>query len=299
LSETRDHAKRVDRRAKQLGYGRSLPELGASIAGTLVGQVFAFSKAPLDLIRGDSGAEKLVRNARDECASEALEIAMYQAIEEFARKLGDKPTAELAANIRSDEERALADLRKAIPTLVDDVYRTEVEGRDTYDPTTTGAARDIKRAGRSARRTGREAAREAAAEVRGTARQARKIPGVARAEGEIKGVVASASDLPISGYDKLSAEEIIAKLTELSQIDLSKIDAYERRHDNRKTVFDRIASLRADEPWPGYDELTVEEIREVLADADDGTTKKVADYERRHKHRQGVLDTVERELAHH
>jgi hypothetical protein len=111
--------------------------------------------------------------------------------------------------------------------------------------------------------------------------------------------VASASDLPISGYDTLSAEEIIAKLTELSQIDLSKIDAYERRHDNRKTVFDRIASLRADEPWPGYDELTVEEIREVLADADDGTTKKVADYERRHKHRQGVLDTVERELAHH
>jgi hypothetical protein len=64
-------------------------------------------------------------------------------------------------------------------------------------------------------------------------------------------------------------------------------------------VLDRIASLRGDEPWPGYDELTVDEIRTVLSDADETTTKKVADYERRHKQRQGVLDAVERELAHH
>jgi ferritin-like metal-binding protein YciE len=299
LSETRDHAKRVEQRAKELGYGRSLPEIGIGLAQMLFGQAFALSKAPLDLIRGDSGADKLVRNARDECASEALEIAMYDAIEELAKKLGDETTAELAANIRSDEERVLAQLRKAIPTLVDDVFRTEVEGADTYDASSTGAAREVKRATRAARRTGQETAREAAAEVRGTARQARKIPGVARAEGELKGVVASESDLAISSYDKLSAEEIVAKLPELSQIDLSKIDAYERRHANRKTVLDRISGLRADEPWPGYDELTVDEIRAVLSDSDEATAKKVAEYERRHKQRQGVLEAVERELAHH
>jgi ferritin-like metal-binding protein YciE len=298
LSETHDHATRVERRAKQLGYGRSLPQVGISVAETLVSQALALSKAPLDLIRGDSGSEKLVRNARDECASEAMEIAMYDAIEEFARKLGDEPTAELAASIRSDEERALAEVRKAIPTLTDDVFTAEVEGKDPYDPTRTGAARDIKRAARTVRRSGREAAEEATSEVRSTARQARKIPGVARAEGEVKGIVASESDLAIANYDKLSAEEIIHKLSELSQIDLSKIDAYERRHQNRKTVLDRIASLRADEPWPGYDELTVDEIREVLSEADESTAKKVADYERRHKDRQGVLGAVERELAH-
>jgi hypothetical protein len=261
--------------------------------------MFALYKAPLDLLRGDSGAEKLVRNARDECASEALEIAMYEAIEEFARKLGDDTTAELAANIRGDEERMLEELRGAIPTLVDDVYRAEVEGVDTYDPSTTGAARDLKRAGRAARNSGREAAREAASQVRSTARQARKVPGVARAEGEIKGAVASESDLAIPNYDKLSAEEIVGRLPELSQIDLSKIDAYERRHANRKTILDRIHSLRAEEPWPGYDELTVDEIREVLSGADEDTARRVAEYERRHKHRQGVLDAVERELAHH
>jgi ferritin-like metal-binding protein YciE/uncharacterized protein (DUF433 family) len=299
LSETRDHAKRVDRRAKQLGYERSLPQLGVSIAETLAGQALALSKAPLDLLRGDSGAEKLLRNARDECASEAMEIAIYDAIEEFARKLGDEPTAELAASIRSEEERALANVREAIPKLAGDLFRTVVEGKDTYDPTRTGAARDVKRATRTVRKTSREAAQEAAAELRGTARQARKIPGVARAEGEIKGVVASESDLAIANYDKLSAEEIIHRLPELSQIDISKIDAYERRHQDRKTVLDRIAGLRADEPWPGYDELTVNEIREVLSEADDSTAKLLASYERRHKRRQGVLEAAERELAHH
>jgi len=299
LSETRDHAKRIERRAKQLGYGRSLPEIGLGLAETLFGQAIALTKAPFDLIRGDSGADRLVRNARDECASEAMEIAMYDAIEAFARQLDDESTAKLAADIRADEERVLAELREAIPALVDDVYRSEVEGADTYDISRTGAARDVKRAARTARKTGRETAREAATDVRGTARQARKIPGVARAEGELKGLVASESDLPVANYDQLSAEEIIAKLPELSQIDLSKIDAYERRHADRKTVLDRIAGLRADEPWPGYDELTVEEIREVLSGTEEETAKKVADYERRHKQRQGVLQAAERELAHH
>jgi ferritin-like metal-binding protein YciE len=298
LSETRDHANRVERRANELGYGRSWPEIGVGMAQTLLGQLLALSKAPLDVFRGDSGADKLVRNARDECASEALEIAMYDAIEDFARELGDVSTAELAADIRADEERVLGQLRDAIPTLVHDVFRTEVEGVDTFDVSKTGAAREVKRAVRTARRTTREAAQEASAEVRGTARQARKIPGVARAEGELKGMVASESDLPIASYEKLSAEEIIAKLPELSQIDLSKIDSYERRHANRKTVLDRIASLRADEPWPGYDELTVDDIRLVLSEADEAMSKAVADYERRHKDRQGVHDAVVRELAH-
>jgi len=299
LSETRQHAKRVERRANELGHGRSLPRLGAGMVQGLLGQILAVSMSPLDLIRGDSGADKLLRNARDECASEALEIAIYDVIEEFARKIGDETTAELAVSIRADEERALAELREAIPALVGDVVRSEVEGEDTYDPSRTAAARDLKRTGRNVAKNGRRFARDAASEVRGTTRQARKIPGVAHVEGEIRGAVASEGDLAISNYDKLTAEEIIDRLPELSQIELSKIDAYERRHANRKTVLDRIDRMRADEPWPGYDELTVEEIRQVLSSADDSTAAKVAEYERRHKHRQGVLDAVERELARH
>ena len=120
---------------------------------------------------------------------------------------------------------------------------------------------------------------------------------VAQAEGQIKGAVASEGDLAIARYDKLTADEIVARLTELSQVDLAKVDAYERKHQDRTTILSRISTLRGDEPWPGYDELTVDEIRTALADADDDRRARVRTYERAHKGRAGVLTAAERDLA--
>ena len=51
--------------------------------------------------------------------------------------------------------------------------------------------------------------------------------------------MASESDLAIARYDSLTAEEINGRLSELSQIDLAKIDSYERRNQNRNTVLGR------------------------------------------------------------
>jgi hypothetical protein len=124
-----------------------------------------------------------------------------------------------------------------------------------------------------------------------------RVPGVAQAEGEIKGAVASEGDLAIARYDQLTAEEIAGKLTELSQVDLAKVDAYERKNENRTTVLSRISTLRGDEPWPGYDELTAAEVQAVLSEGDDDRAQQVRSYERAHKHRAGVLKTAERELA--
>ena len=76
----------------------------------------------------------------------------------------------------------------------------------------------------------------------------------------MKGAVAAEEDLAIPRYDSLTAEEIASRLPELSQIDLAKIDSYERKNDNRTTVLSRVTALRREEPWPGYDELTVAEI---------------------------------------
>lgn len=78
--------------------------------------------------------------------------------------------------------------------------------------------------------------------------RARKVPGVAAAEGQLKGAVADQDDLAIARYDDLTAEEIIAKLSGVSQIDLAKIDSYERRHQDRSTIRGRVSSLRGDEP---------------------------------------------------
>ena len=62
-------------------------------------------------------------------------------------------------------------------------------------------------------------------------------------------------------------------------------------------VLSRIETLRGDEPWTGYDELTAAEVQAVLAEGDDDRAEQVRAYERAHKNRAGVLKATERELA--
>ena len=73
----------------------------------IAAQTLALWKAPLDLMRGATVEEKVLENAKDACAAEALEIATYTALEHVARAAGDEETADLAASIRTDEERML------------------------------------------------------------------------------------------------------------------------------------------------------------------------------------------------
>jgi hypothetical protein len=61
-------------------------------------------------------------------------------------------------------------------------------------------------------------------------RRARRVPGE--------------QDLPIASYDDLSVKEINSRLPSLSEVDLSKVEAYERKHKKRKTILKKIESLR-------------------------------------------------------
>jgi ferritin-like metal-binding protein YciE len=291
LRETRDHAARVAGRLEALGQGSNPLMAVIGVAESVVGQALAFGKTPFDLLRGSGGEEKVLKNAKDACATEALEIATYTAIERMARSVGDDETAALAASIRADEEQMLERILREIPKLTDAVVGADVEGKSSYDVTTTGAADAVREAGAASK----AAARKTTAAGKRSARQARKVPGVARAEGQVKGAVASEDDLPIARYDALTADEIAAKLTGLSQIDLAKVDSYERKNQNRATVLSRISSLRGDEPWPGYDELTAAEVQAVLSEGDDERAEQVRSYERAHKNRAGVLKAAERE----
>ncbi len=292
LNETKRHADRLERRMGELGASKNVIQMGLGLVESIVGQALALSKGPIDLVRGTAGEEKLLKNAKDECATEALEIATYDAIERLATTVGDEETADLAASIREEEERMLANLREEIPKLTDAVARAELEGDPSFDLSTTGAA-DAARAGGAAVR---DTAKRASGRARRTARQARKVPGVAQAEGQVKGAVADEADIPIANYDDLNANEIVSRLGELSQIDLAKVDSYERKHANRKSVLDKVNSLRGEEPWPGYDELNVGEVERALTAADRERVAKIRDYERRHKGRQGVLEATDRQL---
>src|ERR1700709_2780226 len=94
LRETRDHADRVGRRIAELRDGPSPLAGVVGVAETVIGQALALGKTPLDLLRGSGGEEKVLKNAKDAAATEALEIATYTSIERLATSVGDDTTVQ-------------------------------------------------------------------------------------------------------------------------------------------------------------------------------------------------------------
>jgi len=293
LRETRRHAERLRTRLDELDHSTNPLEMVGGVAQMVIGQAIALGRAPLALVRGTGGEEKLLKNAKDSCAAEALEIATYIALERLALAVDDEATAQLAVSIREDEEAMLERLRKELPKLTDAVVRADIHGNPSYDLGTIGAVDAVRETATEVKET----AKDVGGSAKKASRQARKVPGVAQAEGEIKGMLASEDELPIAGYDDLTVEQVNSKLPSLSQIDLAKIDAYERRTQNRTTVTDKIDTVRGDEPWPGYDEQNVSEITTALKAADADSIEHVRKYEAAHKNRASVLKATERKLA--
>lgn len=186
LKQTREHARKVQSRIREVGGGRGVDPVGAAVgvAESVVSQTLALSKAPLALLRGQSTEEKVLKSAKEACASEALEIATYTAIEQLAEAVGDERTAKLAVEIRRDEEKMLERVLSELPRLCGAVVAVEVRPHDG-------------------------------------------VPG--------------------------------------------------------------------GEPWPGYDEQTVDEIRKALSEAGERRVKEVRSYERSHKRRSGVIEATEHE----
>lgn len=98
-------------------------------------------------------------------------------------------------------------------------------------------------------------------------------------------------------YEPLTATEVIEKLPHLSQRELGEVETYEKAHQSRQTVLQRITSLRGQEPVPGYDELNVQEIHKQLAEGDAELAARVREYERPRKSRDGVLHAVDAQLS--
>src|SRR5947209_5794095 len=122
LTETKRHAREVEKRVKQLGgNAEPLDTPGPSVVGDAALAVMggaqkavALAQGPLHALRGTSEPEKMLKNAKSEYTSEAEEIATYAAIETLADLLGDKDTRQLARTIRREEERMLSFLEREI-----------------------------------------------------------------------------------------------------------------------------------------------------------------------------------------
>src|SRR4051794_9292043 len=152
LEETRDHAERVERRIAELGQGGNPVTAVVGAVESALGQVLALGKTPFDLLRGTGGEEKVLKNARDACATEALEIATYTSLERLAKDVGDEQTAKLAASIRADEEKMLARILREIPKLTSAITGAEIEDDPSYDVTETAPPMPSARSARLPRR---------------------------------------------------------------------------------------------------------------------------------------------------
>jgi ferritin-like metal-binding protein YciE len=305
LEETREHSSSVAERLREIGPDPGLAgvavwaaERGVGLAGSVAGRLFAVWKAPIDMLRGGSGEEKLLKNAKDECASEALEIATYEALERLAEAVGDSETARLARRIRADEERMLARLRHEIPTLAAAVVGAEVEGRGTYRLDRTGAADTARKAAKRTVRSGRRATRAAAAEAEKAGEEAAATVGAA---GQ------AAATATGSAGEVRETSQRTARTARATRGRASGEGRRRSRRDGERDGGSSPAPTRGSsgrrrpaaqgEPSPGSDQQTVPEVRQGLTEGNEQTAAVVLESEREHKDRTSVEQAAERQVT--
>jgi ferritin-like metal-binding protein YciE len=245
--ETRTQLDRIASRLADLGEGRNPLQLAYGVAQTAVGQLVAAGKFPLDLLRGAGGEDRLLKNAKDEAASEALEIATYDALEALAQAAGDDETAALAREHRGQEEAMLRDLRELLPQLARDAYAADVGDEPSGGAPSVGPA-DVATGAVEAARAAASAVRSVASAVPGApsaAAPAPPTPEQTAPAGTGQPPAGTAQELPIEDYDSLTVEQVLPKLRLLTATALARVEEHERAGRARKRVLERIAKLRS------------------------------------------------------
>lgn len=140
LKETKGHARDLERRIKKLGGS-------ASTAQSLLGKATAVAKGPLHMVRGDGAQEKMLKNAKTQYLGEHGEISTYLALENFATKVGDRDTANLARAIRREEERMATFLESQIRQLSAAVATEEIPATQRRGASKPKARKAAKKSG--------------------------------------------------------------------------------------------------------------------------------------------------------
>lgn len=172
LGETKNHARKVERRIKQLGgEAEGIGGVVQEAAGRMqevAARGAALAQGQVQTLRGTGTQERMLKNAKSEYQSEAEEVGHYWAIQALAKIVGDGETEQLAKSILREEQRMAAFLEKLIPKLTQAVAKAEIPAsqrnggrrtpsrRTTRSRRTTGVAsrgNGSRTSGSSARRT--------------------------------------------------------------------------------------------------------------------------------------------------
>jgi hypothetical protein len=115
-------------------------------------------------------------------------------------------------------------------------------------------------------------------------------------EAEQQETASPSGEGPFPGYDRMKADDVVTRMSDLTQVELAAVEAYERSHKQRPEVLNKLRYMRSPEPVKGYDELSPDEIAKVLESADGQQVKAIRDYERKFQGRRQVLDEAARVL---
>ena len=173
-------------------------------------------------------------------------------------------------------------IRKAYEGLVD-------RGQSRIDD----AQKVLKTRTRGIRRQAKDTANEVESATRKATKRAStaannivpKLPRVAAPK--------TASELPIQGYNSLTASEIVTRLKGLTQTELAKVYKFESANEGRQTILDAIDSKLIALPITTYDALTVDDIKTRLERLDESDLKTIKRYESETKARATVLDKID------
>lgn len=106
--ETQRHIQKLETCLDAHGESRSPRKDAQALGG-------AFFKGLADSVRGD----KAGKNARDAFVTEHLEIAAYELLERLADRAGDAQTAQVAREIRADEEAMASKIASTWDRVID------------------------------------------------------------------------------------------------------------------------------------------------------------------------------------
>jgi len=275
VGDARGHVYRIDERLGTL-QPRRLAQTVLGSAWHLTGQAV---RSPFDAAmaipvaalwgRGRTTEHQLLKNVEEEYAAAAFAVAACRAAERIARETGDTVSSDLLGAIRREDEEALEELGSSLEQRAEAVV--------------TAATAEDEGAGGAQVRAWSNWLRETV----------ERVPGADRVQGVPEGGLITEDELPIPDYRRLSAKTIIDRLPHLSQVDLALADAYERSHAGRPLVLSKIADLLGPVPWPGYDNMSADEVLERLHEAEPGLIRRTMDYEYRHQARSTVLAAAE------
>jgi ferritin-like metal-binding protein YciE len=157
LTETKNHARSLERRIKQLGGGEDgfshVVAEATARAQEVAARGAALAQGPVHALRGTGEQEKMLKNAKTEIKEEAEEIANYTAIEQLAKIVGDRDTAALAKAIRREEERMRGFLERLIPRLTKAVAQAEIPASERNGGRRRSASRRKSTGARTKART--------------------------------------------------------------------------------------------------------------------------------------------------